>query len=156
MLRTRINSFIDAYWTYVRKKKKRITEKQPLVELKPQQKLAIKINWTRDNYPRDLPARSTHATKTGDYQVIFNRTCMPVPIAFVSRYKIATFSSYWIAICDYSLACQTSNLVARFPPRFLSRIFSFWRMRLSGWVTKLVLIYIALHRWPNTFVSQSI
>ena len=26
--------------------------------------------------------------------------------------------------------------------------FSFWRMRLSGWVTK-VLIYIALHRWSN-------
>ena len=90
---------------------KRITEKQPLLELKPQQKLAIKINGTRDNYPRDLPARSTHATKTGDYQVIFNRTCMPVPIAFVSRYKIATFSGYWIATIPSRAKPQTCLLV---------------------------------------------
>ena len=47
------------------------------------------------------------------------------------------------------------NVKARLHGRFLWRFFSFWRMRLSGWVTK-VLIYIALHRWSNTFVSQSI
>ena len=41
---------------------KRITEKQPLLELKPQQKLAIKINGTRDNCPRDLPPRQKPAT----------------------------------------------------------------------------------------------
>ena len=39
----------------------------------------------------------------------------------------------------------------RLHERFFWRFFSFWRMRLSSWVTK-VLIYIALHRWSNTFV----
>ena len=36
--------------------------------------------------------------------------------------------------------------------RLHGRFFSFWRMRLSGRVTK-VLIYKALHRWSNTFVK---
>ena len=39
--------------------------------------------------------------------------------------------------------------------RNIQVFFSFWRMRLSGWVAN-VLIYTALHRWSNTFVSQSI
>ena len=48
-------------------------------------------------------------------------------------------------------ACRVVDVKARLHVQF----FSFWRMRLSGWVTKL-LIYIALHKWSNTFVKQSI
>ena len=46
---------------------------------------------------------------------------------------------------------QMGTYKTRLHERFFWRFFSFWRMRLSSWVTK-VLIYIALHRWSNTFV----
>ena len=67
-----------------------------------------------------------------------------------------TKSARLIAVCERSFK-------ARLHGRFFWRFFSFWRMRLSGWVTK-VLIYIdVFHKWrlwhgndARMFFSRSI
>ena len=88
--------------------------------------------------------------------VCFDWLTKKVSEGIIERYiNLTKYTGYMQAIYAGYITFSIFQTYPRLKARLHGRFFSFWRMRLSGWVTK-VLIYIALHRWSNTFVSQSI